>query len=276
MEDTDARPLEVGDVIQESFRVVGENFGVFVLMGAMVQVPGTVLGVVTNVLLRDVVSPEALQSGDEDRMLAGLGATFGVLGATLLLSMVLGAIGQGGALYATVEHLVGRKASFGDAMRVGLGRFFWVFLCSLLVGMVVGFGMLFCLVPGMVAAIWLCAAMPAVVAEDLGPVAAMQRSVDLTEGHRMTIFLVYLVFGLAAVGVSMCIMFPASMMSAAGTQPGEMPDPLAPAQLVATGLQLVVSIGTFMVATALNGVIYARLRGLRDGVDASALAQVFS
>lgn len=276
MEGAETRPLDVGEVIQQAFRTVGQNVGVFLAIGVFTNLPGSIAGVFAQVAMFELLDPSSLMTADPASLGPQLAAMFAVYFAMLLILMALSAIGHGAAVYAAVEHLVGRKASIGEAMRVGLARFFWVFLCMLLVGMVSGFGFMFCIVPGVVAWVWLCVAAPAVIIENMGPVQAMQRSVDLTEGHRVPIFLAYLVLTLAYMGFAFCIVGPVSVLSQAGTTPGELPDPLSPGQLVMAGLNFFVAVAVFMVFTALNGVIYARLRGLRDGVDASALAQVFT
>jgi len=268
----DARPLDVANTFQDAFRAIAANFGTFLVIGLISTVPGSIMGFVIQVVMSDQLS--ALQ--DPQRVLGALSAMFGAYVIMMVVLMALSAIGQGAAIYATVEHLVGRKASVGDALRVGLGRFVWLFLGSLLVGLIVGFGSIFCLLPGMIAWVWLSAAMPAIAVEDIGPLQAIQRSIELTEGHRVTISIVYaLLFGVLF-GFSCCIAGPAGAISGAGAAPGEMPDPFAPGQIVMQILNFFISLGFFMLMTSVISVVYARLRGLREGVDAGALAKVFS
>ena len=104
---------------------------------------------------------------------------------------------------------------------------------------------------------------------------ALNRSAELTKGYRMSIFLVALVVGVAAIvlmcGVGMAtaplkMASPAAGLSAA---PG-------PLDVVAILIQWVVSIVTTVLFAVLPAVIYAKLRGIRDGIDASQLANVFS
>lgn len=275
--DGDTQPLEVGSSITEAFRALGANFGIFGIIAAIVVVPGSLVGLVLTVAMQDFNQAwlaSITQGGSPDFSQFAWLAPVWLLVMTVY--MALYAIGQAAAMYATIEHLVGRKASLGDALKVGLSRFLPLFACSFLVGLITGVGAMFCIVPGVIAWIWLSVALPAVTMEGVGPIAGMQRSIELTEGHRLTIFVVYFVLFIAYMGFSMCIVGPASLMAAGGLAPGELPDPLAPAQLVVTALNVVIQMIVFMVATAIASVIYARLRGLREGVDAGALAKVFS
>lgn len=270
------RPLELGDVVAESFRVVGENFGLFAALAAIVLLPNAVAGLAIELALGRFLEETMLSAQTPEAILQQMSWMVPAYLAVFVVTLALYSFGQAAAMHATVEHLVGRKASLGDSLRVGLSRLVSTFFASMLMWVVLLVGFLLCFFPGLVAMVWLAVALPAIVVERLGPIAGLARSIELTEGHRWTIFLVYLVVGLAFLGFSMCIVGPATLVATQGTAPGELPDPLAPGQLVVDAINLVVQGASFMVFTALVGVIYARLRGLRDGVDASALAQVFS
>lgn len=279
MDDThsiDAHPLDVPSTFQDAFRAIGANFGAFLVIGLISTIPGSLMGFGIQVLFSEQLEAMRDPSLDPDQILGIFGSMMGAYFVMIVVLMALGAIGQGAAIYATVEYLVGRPASIADALRIGISKFFWLFLCSLLVGLIVGVGAMFCLLPGLIAWIWLSAAMPAVAVEGLGPIAAIQRSLELTEGHRVTIALVHSVLFAALFGFSCCVAGPAGAIAGATATPGEMPDPLAPGQILMQVINFFVSLGFFMVMTSVISVVYARLRGLREGVDANALAKVFS
>ena len=101
------------------------------------------------------------------------------------------------------------------------------------------------------------------------PVLRVQRSIDLTEGSRLTIFLVTFAMTAAVVTLYCCVLSPmmAETFTAALEQRQASVNPLSPMQLLSHLLSMIVTIGVTVVLYALNAVIYAKLRGLRDQVD---------
>jgi hypothetical protein len=272
-------PLEIGGVLQEAFRSIGANAASFVGIATLVVVPATLLNLGVSVAAR-ASQGDMVLSSDPAVQLAQLGSQLAVTLPMLLVSAFLMsaafAVAQGAIMHGTVEHLVGRRASLGESGRAALRRFFALFGTSLIVALITSVGMMMCLVPGILAAVWLAVALPACMVERLGPIASLQRSVELTEGNRGTIFVVLLILGVSVVGLSMCIVGPFTLFSMQGLTPGELPDPLSPAQLIMQVLNMGVSVVWIVVFSATNAVMYARLRGLRDGVDAQSMAQVFA
>jgi len=82
----------------------------------------------------------------------------------------------------------GRHVSLSESLQVGLSRFFPIiglaFLMSLL-GMLAALALIF---PAFIVFTMWFVAMPVCIVERLGPWASMQRSADLTKGHRWKIF----------------------------------------------------------------------------------------
>ena len=119
---------------------------------------------------------------------------------------------------------------------------------------------------------------PAAVVERTGTIKAMERSLELTKGHRGTIFLVLfllvLVLIVIVVASSCCI----GGATAGAIDPSTMQMQevgffsLAFNFIVGLAMQML----RIMVIGAIAAVIYARVRGLKDGVDANSIAQVFS
>lgn len=268
-------PLELGEVIASSFRVVGQNFPAFFVISLLVVIPATIVNFGVAIGMR--LAMESAMSADPGAMMAS--AVLGAAGYVVVVLVISAtyALGQGAIMFATVESLVGRRASIGDALRAALQRMLPLWGASLLFGLAVGIGALFCIVPGVLAWIWLLVTLPVCMVERLGPIASMQRSVELTEGHRGTIFVVFVVLFIGFMGISMCVMMPAVIGVAATAGPGTDPqDPFSPLQLVIRAISSVLQIFSTMLLSAAIAVIYARLRGLRDGVDAQALARVFA
>jgi hypothetical protein len=95
----------------------------------------------------------------------------------------------------------GRDVIVSDAVKRGLSRFWSIIGLAILQYLGIVIGILLFIVPGvMLLARWI-AALPACVAEGLGPLASLRRSAELTKGHRWKIFgILLLVFLGAAIG----------------------------------------------------------------------------
>jgi len=121
-------------------------------------------------------------------------------------------------------------------------------------------------------------AVPASVAERAGPVEAISRSLTLTKGHRLTIFLTLLclmlvLFVLSCIGGMFGAIFGGGGVDLATGLP-QAPSTLS--QVISFILTLLVGSLQTMLFSSFAAVAYARIRGIRDGVDAGALAEVFS
>lgn len=304
--------LDIGDVFSTTFRALGSAIAPILVAAILVIVPASFVGFVANVVVfyatRDLIT-----TGGSDPMQT-LAASLVGLAATLVMLVVLmftQAIGQGSVVYSVVETLSGRSPGVGPALRTGFSRALSVVALNLLLGIgAFGLVMVF-IVPGavaialmsdqpligtllmfggtlamvvvaVVASIYLFAASPACVVEKLGPVAAIRRSVELTEGNRLTIFLIILAAIVAAVVLACCIMGPIQMLVAGGAAAAsggditQLQNPLSAPQIIGQIVSIPMQILQFAVMSTLTSVVYARLRGVRDGVDAQSIASVFA
>ncbi len=274
--------LDVQDVISTTFRTLGPALAPILGSALIVAVP-TLL---TSLLFQVIIYLVAYREGAPD--IAAMQTVGLIGGAAYLVSMgvliVANAIGQGGIMYAVAEQLSGRRPTMGQAFRVALGRSPQSIVTAFVVAIPVVIGMFMCLVPGVVALIFLCVALPVCIVERLGPIDSVQRSISLTEGNRVQIFLIGLVVVLSVMVASCCLMGPVMgiVTITAASHPGDiaamqqMQNPLSWQQLLIHLTQFPIMVVNTMVQTTVVAVIYARLRGLRDGVDAQAIASVFT
>jgi len=79
---------------------------------------------------------------------------------------------------------------------------------SLVVGIVVGLACLALIVPGVLLTLMWSLAVPAKVLENKGVTDAMSRSSDLTRGDRGRIFVIWLLFIVLSIGVSLLLRWP--------------------------------------------------------------------
>lgn len=207
---------------------------------------------------------------DEDELmrLSALALFLSALAAAFCIAAT-----QAGVLYTVVEHLAGRRAGLGAALAKGASRLPAALGAMVLVSCMALFGAGCFVVPGLVAACLFYFAVPAAVMENRSPFKAVARSVDLTSGNRVLLFL--LVGGVlagfagarwalrAAFGVAPLVVFDLSEI------PSEAP---TWGYFAALGG---VTVLEAMVLAALSSVMYARLRE-RDGIDIDELAEVFA
>lgn len=273
--------LDVGDVLSTTFRTMGAALVPILGCALSVVLPTAVVTFVLRVAMYLVI--QNMDHATPDQAMMGLALALPVYFVFIFVLLATQAVGQGGIVYSVAEQLSGRTPTIGQAFRVGLSRAFWVFLTTFLATIAVFIGMLFCVVPGVVVGIFLCVAAPVCIVEKLGPIDSLQRSVTLTEGNRLTIFLVFLAVMVGWFVIAMCIIAPVQLLvvggaaavgGAGGVQ--AMQDPLSLGSIIGEIINIPVTLFATMAGSTLVAVIYARLRGLRDGVDAQAIASVFS
>jgi hypothetical protein len=170
------------------------------------------------------------------------------------------ALSEAVTLYAAFNAMRGRPFRLTEAFARGFARFFPILGVSILFGIVVGFGVVLLLVPGLMWGARYYVALPACVMEALGPAQSMNRSAELTKGYRWRIFGVYLVVALVtgAPEGAISVLFTSAAGSVAGLT------------VTLVWHVLVAAYSSITVA-----VMYHDLRVLKDGIDIEQIAAVF-
>ena len=164
------RPLTVGEIIDTSFSLYRRHFGAL----------ATVALVCTGIPLVLRMFLEA--SGG---FLVNL--TLGVLYALSLV--VLNLVATAATVFIVSESYLGRPLSAWEALRRATPYMGRILVCSLLMAIAVGLGFMLLLVPGVILAVGLVLAIPAVVLEPRTSASgALSRSWELTRGARWRIF----------------------------------------------------------------------------------------
>lgn len=262
--------IRVGDLLSTASRAVGARFASFAAIALLVLSPGMIASVIAQEWVQAEIWAIEQGLGDyaaaQQAMVVALLATFGAV----LVQTVLQFFAQAAIMYGTVEFMAGRRAGVAKSLGAGLSHAWVIIALAVLNTLAIGFGLLFCIIPGVILTCVLFASVPAAVVERTGPIEAMQRSAELTDGHRMTIFLAALLVGVVFFAFSFVV--GCGLGAAGGTSPS--PDAL-PLRLVGYGVDWVVGTLLGMFQSALAAVFYARARGIHDGVDADAIAKVF-
>lgn len=271
-------PLMLTDVIATTFRTMGAHAGRIVLLTSAIAIPTTVLTVAVQAVQYYLFRDAAL--GSREAMMGPLVSLGGTI-PILLLSWLAGVVVQGAILHLTLEALQGRTATLRAALDAVRPRYFALLGVTFLVALITMIGVMFCFAPGVIAMVFLAVAVPACFSEGIGPLDSLKRSVELTEGHRLPIFFIYLVLTLGVGTLFCCVMSPAMFsvfqQAQESARSGLMPvqNPLAPLALLSDVLSMGLQIVMMGFMTTLVAVMYTRLRGLRDNVDAHKVAQVF-
>ena len=290
-------PMTLGDLIDNAFRLLRADLGIYLLVVGAIVIPTTLLltlltgdvtGGPTNIF--DPVDPELAQVQAEQD-LRELGASLAAFaGITLVQSLLLIAAAAAVAWIAA-RRLRGRDSSAGDALKLGLRKLGWLVLASLVRYLVPG---LLLLVAGLLTALlvalldtvggvvggllvlaavvagawWLVATallVPALVIEELGPVQALRRSVRLVRGSWWRVFGILLLAGLVLGLVGGVV----------GVLPGVLSG-VVPIAAVALTIQAVAGILTGIIVepleTLLSVLLYADLRSRREGLDVAQQA----
>jgi len=255
------RGLTVGSVLNKTFSVWAKNILPFSVLSGLIYLPVFIVAFV-------------MMSSDNPASVMWLLAAIG------LISLILSFIVTGTIVYGSVQQLRGLHAPLIKSVSVGLSRLLAVLGTALLVLLCLfgcllpailagiagsGGGALFLGIVGVIAALVvslsLWVAIPVAVIENIGGMAALRRSRELTADYRGTLFGVMFIIGIIQNVVSRIL--------ETVTEPSL--SSLAP-----------YVIGTLFVAmafAALQGVsqavAYYELRQTKDGVSVDELAQVF-
>jgi len=189
-----------------------------------------------------------------------LGAAWGIAtyGTIWLIVMPLGVLAQAATTAGIVRWLDGQPVGAVTMLGLGARRLWAVLPAALLVLLAIVGAWLLLWVPGVMVAVATSVAIPAAAAERLGPKAAFRRSLELTRGHRWSIFGAFLAM------LALCV-----TAGALGAQLSNTTSIAFVPVSHAAGL-LAMSI-----ASVLPAVTFHLLRAAKEGPATSGLAEVF-
>lgn len=180
-----------------------------------------------------------------------------------LVTMLLFLVEVGAITHGVIHHLAGKKVSLGAMIGAGVRRALPLLVVGVLCYLVVGLGMVLLIVPGVYLACALAVAIPAVVVERPGMLGALKRSFALTKGKRFSVFVVFAVFFVVALGVAMFASFALPLLTAS----------FSPMLGTLVGAVVNLVFGTLLWVAP--GVVYHDLRVAKEGIATAQLAAVF-
>ncbi|MEM7350334.1 MAG: hypothetical protein AAF657_05980 [Acidobacteriota bacterium] len=233
------RPLPVDLLVLRSLQVFRWGYPSFLTLALLFYSP---------VILLRIFTPSL-----EDEGASGL---LVVVAIFLLLPVASAAL-----VYGVFHGLRGAKTTLGQCVTVAMQRgpsIIALAICSSAVSIA---GYILCIVPGVVLFCGLFLAGPALVIEKMEPLEAMRRSWALTEGYKLTIFLLAFAIGVVQMGLKILV----DMAFGVSTFDLTLPPPEG------YGLYAALIDAVTIITTAFNGiaagVAYNDIRALREGVD---------
>ncbi|HEY6254877.1 MAG TPA: hypothetical protein VIY51_03700 [Xanthobacteraceae bacterium] len=180
---------------------------------------------------------------------------------TAVVTDVIRRLGQAALLYGAFQQMRGRPVSLVRSVQFGLRRFLPVIGLAIAVSLLIGAGLVLLIVPGVIVYTMTFVATPVCVVEELGVSASMERSAQLTKGHRWKIL-----------GMALLVVIPGGLVSGLIDVIGESIDVgtvvTSAAQVIWEGIW-----GAYYAVLAIA--TYQELRTVKDGVDTEQIAAVF-
>jgi hypothetical protein len=242
------RPLDIGEVLGDTFAVIGRTF---VLLA--------------NVVLMFVAIPAVVRLAGV--VLAPLSPAFTFLALFGGVASFVGALFAYAAIYQIVMQGLHGETSAPSLVLDKAARKFWLLIVlAVLLALVMSFGFLILIVPGVILAVASSAAFPALVLEDRGVVDAFRRSIALTRHKRWSIFVLYFIVSLVTLIVALVL-----FVLLGGFHGFVLGQPNVAVTVVTSVLVVVVVPFNAVMTTAL----YNRLRG-NETHEAEAMTQVFA
>lgn len=190
-----------------------------------------------------------------------------------LVAVALSVLVQGAITRAATATADGGRVGIAQSLGAALRVLPAMLVVAIVSALGVGFGLVLLAVPGiLLATIWSVAA-PAVVAERLGPFAALSRSRWLTRGHRWTVFgllTLLLVLSWVASGV-----FQSTVLLTFGLRGGSPLAGSAPTVGWAVA-SIVYETLTSAIWACAHAALYVELRDAREGPGGARLATIFA
>jgi hypothetical protein len=192
--DTALRPMNTGELLDRTFFLYRRHFVLFVGIAVF---PNFVTLMLQLAILN--LKPSTVQ----DIMVSLV-----VFVVTLLISMLVTAASQAVTIVAVSDVQMGKAPSIAAAFAGMKDCLAKIILVTVVVSIGIVFGLLFCIVPGILLALAWSLAVPAAVVEKLGPLDAIPRSCALTKGSRGSIFVIMLLVGVITIIVTVCFAIP--------------------------------------------------------------------
>lgn len=184
------RELSLGGILDQAIKVAVDNFVILFVIACIIQVP---VGFPLQLMMGDGSDPEQTMQAFQNPLFWGI----------TLLSIPLSAISNAAIVTAVAKAYLGQKPTVGESFSRALNKFVPLLLTSILMGLAIFGGLLLCVIPGILCAIWFALATQVVVLESKSGTTALGRSKELMKGYAGKWFVLMIVLGMIGGGVGM-------------------------------------------------------------------------
>jgi hypothetical protein len=243
--------FDIGRVIQRTFSAIAQNWLVFLMMSTLL------VGV-----------PTLIQTYGQGTVMGGQSVDLVFVGIGWVLSLIGTYILQGVVVQITVNGLNGKTMTPGAAFTAAASLFLPLLGLVIILGLGTMLGLIILIVPGLILMVLWAVAAPVVVVERRGIFESLQRSRDLTRGHRWPIFGLQVIYFIGAMIVGLLIggvgrATGGSFLGGSGNL------------VVDMATAFVTQILAGVVASAGVGALYYELRSIKEGVGPEQMAAIF-
>jgi hypothetical protein len=179
----DLRPLSIGDILDRTFVLYRRYFPLFLGITAMPQV---------FILAWNLARTLTFGAGNPTLTLAFAGWNLALTFVGLILTLIAYLFAQGASVLAVSELYLGKPTSISASFKRVWDDFGPLFGVIMLNGLVVGFGYLLLLIPGIYLTCRLLVCVPAALIENRGPRESLDRAFDLTRANAGRAFVIVL------------------------------------------------------------------------------------
>ena len=261
MASIDLRPMTLGEVLDRTFALYRQNFLLFAGISAL---PHLLLLLFRFALLLSgrakVMTPAGGTSSSTDIGSAVLAAIGGGLFSLLILGLV-----QAATVSAVSDLYLGRETSVRASYLRAKGQVLPVIGIIIMCYLATVVGLILLIIPGIILACRLTLSVPAAIVEQTSPIRSMERSMELTKGHAMQIFLLFVLVFFIAFAVAALFQFPVFFLAFNATKTKQAMSIGASAYTYLAEFVSQVVVGP--VGTIAYALMYYNLRVRKEGFD---------
>jgi hypothetical protein len=258
------RPLEIGDLLDETFRMYRRHFLLFAGLSVILSIPSAALSSFSYYALFSGLLQAGTATADQALLQAGTLVLY-LVGALIAIALV--PFFYGAVTYAACESALGRPVTPAGVLSGVLRRYFPLLGYWLLIGLML---VAFCLIPLWIW-IWVgwAVVMPVMFIEKLGLGAAMGRSWRLVQGRWwrtfFTLLLMFIIWFVARTALRAFIVLAQSLL--------QLVIPTVAALWIAAASSVIVGSLVNPLLQIAIVLIYLDLRVRREALDLFQLAQ---
>ena len=190
------KPLEelsIGEIISETFTMYSENFTRYLIPFLAAAV---VTGLLTTLVSLAIVVPAFSPPSSAEQLwswLGYLGLIIASAVATGIISWIIGYIAQGIAVKFTSDILEKGQANLQTSFNFTMSKLLSILAASIITGILIFFGLLALIVPGIILAIMFSLVVQTIMVEDTGALESLSRSRRLVSDRWLKTFALLLV-----------------------------------------------------------------------------------